>query len=62
MTQDLATRYQRVSSAAAELKTTAQAVYRHLQTGLLEGLCVDGSWLVDRRSVAKLRRERERAA
>ena len=56
--QEIEATYQGVASASRELGVPTQTTYRWLQIGRLEGVCVDGGWLVARASVAKLKRER----
>jgi hypothetical protein len=54
--------YVQVSTAARELRTNATNVDPLLAKGELSGLVVDGRWLVEKRSVEKLRAKREREA
>jgi hypothetical protein len=42
-----------VSVAAQMMKQPSTSIYRYLQTGVLDGLCADGQWFVDRRTVDK---------
>jgi hypothetical protein len=54
--------YQGAASASRELAVTVQTVYRWLQLGRLNGLCVDGSWLVERASVERMKESRGQEA
>jgi hypothetical protein len=60
--QELAEQYVRVSQAAVSLRVDSSAVYRLLQRGALDGVCLDGRWMVEASSVERLRKARAKEA
>jgi len=59
---DIESQYIRVSRAALAIGRDSAWTYRALQKGVLAGLCVDGRWMVEAKSVARFLTREARTA